>query len=258
MAKDVFLVLSGGPGIFNPRDEGHDESWDNFVTPLLLRSKLGTLPLDTTREELHWLVYEPAYMDRWYKDVNSSRELPTQHGHTRTVLGRGFKDYLDLLKRRAREHGWIYEGLYLAEGFWKYLQWLGRRGRRVSQFWYYGHARDDLWLSVDHDQSHETVAPGEEAIIQVAHIKTQANPFSFVQRDKTRPHKLFGCNTVAFAEAMAKHLKVYAEGCEDTLLYTSLWSDNGMLRLASGAKWYQFTYNGMRKLLLAKPSDVVR
>lgn len=253
MPKDVFIILSGGPGRYDPKDPKHDQSWANYVSPALLRMSRGTLPLDKAREEVHWLVYEPAYIARWTDDLTSKRA--DQRRATQEVKNKGFSDYLDKLRTQAASRGWVYKGLSVAQDFFTYLNIL--KLQRVSRVWYYGHARDDLWLSLEHDSTHQAIEPAAEAVVRLSDIKT-LKAFNFVRHDRSRPHRFFGCNTKAFARAWAAHLKVHTEGCAGDVLFDQIYDTWGMPTLDRGARWYQLSHTGAQKLILSKYKEEVR
>lgn len=254
MSKNVFIILSGGPGRYDPMDPEHDQSWANYVWAPQLRFLNGTLPWDKRKEEVHWLVYEPAYVERWQDDLTSKRAA--QRTATQKIIKDGYKDYIDKLKKQATKHGWIYKGIASAQEFWDHIN--GLKAQRVSSLWYFGHSREDLWLSLDHDGSHEAIAPADSAIIKEADIKVMLRAFSFIRQDKSKPHKFFGCNTRSFAETWAKHLKVYAEGSTNELIFDEILDTRGMPTLGASAKWYQISYNGTRQLLFSKYREEVK
>jgi hypothetical protein len=165
-------------------------------------------------------------------------------------------NYLDLLKARATERGWKYEGLSSAQGFWDYIN--GLKGAKVSRVWFFGHARDDLWLSLDHDPvAHEAVSPDSKAVVLMKDIK-KLKTFSFVaQKTASTPHRFFGCNTKDFAEKWANTLRVYAEGASGKVNYEKIHDTAGRVTLSSGARWYQYSNTGTPRMLLSKAGDRV-
>ncbi|NNB97681.1 hypothetical protein HI113_27660 [Corallococcus exiguus] len=255
--KNAFILLSGGPSIYDPKDpDRHDQSWDNFVTPPLLRANKGALH-DPKTEDVHWLVYEDAYRERWSSDVASQKSAPTQYQHTVDIKIRHNRlNYLDLLKARAKDRGWKYEGISPAQGFWDYINKL--KGTKVSRVWFYGHARDDLWLSLNHRASdHVAIAPDSDAILTCTDIKKIA-AFSFVpQKAATHPHKFFGCNTKAFAETWATTLTVFAEGSSGKVGFEKIHERGGKVRLSAGAQWYQYSKTSAPRLLHSKAGEEV-
>jgi hypothetical protein len=255
--KNVFIILSGGPGVYDPKDpELHDQSWDNFVTPPLLRSN-GLALHDDKAEEVHWLVYEPAYEERWKNDLANRKTAPTQYEHTVSIkLKLKLGSYLSLLKHRATERGWKYEGISSAQGFWDHIN--GLKGKKVSRVWFYGHARDDLWLSLSHNPTdHEAEGPESSAIVQGDELK-KLKALSFIaQKVPSSPHKFFGCNTKPFAEKWARALRVYAEGAAGKVDYQKIHHTSGRVKLSPGARWYQYSNAGTARILLSKAGDEV-
>ncbi|MDC0711478.1 hypothetical protein POL68_23605 [Stigmatella sp. ncwal1] len=252
MMMNVFIILSGGPGVYNPKDpELHDKSWDNYVTSPLLSSK-GAALHDMKAEEVHWLVYEPAYVERWQRDLANKKTAPTQYGHATVIkLKHGITDYLSLLRLRAKERGWKYEGISSAQGFWSHLQRL--KGKKISRVWFYGHAREDLWLSLTHDvTSHEAYSPDSSAIVTVVDIKKLSSASFVAQKDARSPHRFFGCNTKAFAEAWSRKLKVYAEGAEGKVSFEKIHETGGKVILSPGARWVQYSKASIETELLSK------
>jgi hypothetical protein len=253
--KNIFVILSGGPGHYDPQDESaHDRSWDNFVTPPLLRSK-GAALHDEQTEEVHWLVFEPAYDARWAHDLANRKTAPTQYDHTVSIKREGFTNYLAKVKKRSVERGWKYKGISSHQEFWDHIN--GLKARKVSRVWFYGHARDDLWLSVGHNQSHEAVSPDSSAIVRASDIKT-LDAFMFPTKiTESFPHKFFGCNTQQFAVQWARTLKVYSEGSTGSVEFGEIHKTGGKVTLSSGARWYQYSKAGIPQQLLSKAGDVV-
>ena len=253
--KNIFVILSGGPGLFNPKEkEPHDVTWDNYVTSPLLRSKNAALH-DQTTEEVHWLVFEPAYEARWTHDLSNRKTAPTQYDHATGIKRLGFANYLALLKKRAVERGWKYKGISSHQGFWDHFK--GLTGRKVSRVWYYGHAQHNLWLTVSHDASNAAASPDSNAVVNVADIKN-LNPSMFLAKvTESSPHKFFGCNSQQFALEWAKKLKIYTEGSMGIVVFKRIHETGGKVTLSLGTRWYQYSNAGVSRLLLSKTGDVV-
>jgi hypothetical protein len=252
--KNVFIILSGGPGVYDARDPQHDKSWDNYVTPPLLLSKKHPIH-NTSTEELHWLVYEPAYEKRWKEDssVHSKTELPTQSEHAKSIKDEGFSNYLAKLKSRAADREWHYKGIHSAQEFWDYINGLEQK---MSRVWFYGHARNDLWLSLGRNGG-TAVKPEAHAVVKVVDI-TKLKAQSFVpQTNDAKPHKFFGCNTDKFASAWAKTLKVYAEGAEQKVSFAEIHKTGGRVTLVSGATWRQYSNTGKARELIVTAGATV-
>ncbi|WP_204488404.1 hypothetical protein [Archangium primigenium] len=232
----------GGPSIYEPKDPSrHDQSWDDFVTPPLLRSLKAPLH-DAKTEEVHWLVHEPAYVSLWGSDIGGQKTAPTQYQHAINVKKR-FSSYLDLVKRRVAERSWKYQGISSAEDVLAHLK--GLKASRISRVWFYGHARDDLWLSLRHDsRDHEAIEPDSKDVLSLSRIGT-LKASSFVPHNTAKaPHKFFGCNTKLFAASWAKLFNFYAEGAEGKVDFARIHHNGGMVVLSAGAKWFQYSNAG--------------
>ena len=128
----------------------------------------------------------------------------------------------------------------------------------MSRLWFYGHARYDLWLSLDHDSSHEACSPAQSAILQWKEIKDKLKAFSFVPQGKTSvPTKFFGCNTYPFAKEWAQVLNVRAEGAVEKVDFKDIHRSSGQVLLSPGARWYQYTKAGA-PLRLAGEGELAR
>lgn len=255
--KNVFIIISGGTGIYDPKDpDQHDQTWDNFVTPPLLRSARTALH-DAKTEDVHWLVYEPAYTERWTSDLSNKKTAPTQYEHTVSIKTKHkLSNYIDLLKTRAASRGWTYKGISSAAEAIKYINAI--KTTKISRLWFFGHASEDLWLSLSHDiRDHEAVSPDRTAVLSIGDIG-KINTSSFItQKDASAPHKFFGCNTKNFAEKWARHLKVHAEGSEGKVDYKQIHDTGGRVTLSPGARWHQHNNAGIARLLLWKSGDKV-
>jgi hypothetical protein len=221
--KRLFIILSGGPGLYEPSDKEHDASWSSFVDPVLLKSvhvdartgKKKITPFWTDDEQVLWLIYKPAYVARWKDDVTAGRSAVS------AVKKAGFSSYVELLTRRAREREWKVGWLDSAKDLWKLLKLLPKGS--VSRTWFYGHARDDLWLTLDHDGG-DAVMPGASAVLKASDVAAHAALRSrFVtapdERSAHRTHRFVGCNTDRYARAWSKAFGQWTEGFHGTVQF---------------------------------------
>jgi subtilisin family serine protease/outer membrane protein OmpA-like peptidoglycan-associated protein len=219
--KRFFILVSGGPGPFDDRDVEHDHSWANYVTPPLLMTDTAAERKKFTEkdEEVWWLIYRPAYACRWKDDFGN--RSPKRQKTIKEVTDQGFTSYLDLLHNRARNRGWNLHWLDDADGFWKIVKTFPKGS--ISRLWFWGHARDDLWLSLGHqsDVKGTAIAPEPHEIIQVADIDVSLHD-RFQAGDAKRINRFVGCNTAAFAKAWAKAFKVWTEGVEAKVGFKSI------------------------------------
>jgi hypothetical protein len=63
-----FIILIGGPGLYFACDAVHDKAWSNYVVPMQLAAQKKLYQLDN--ETVHWVVFAPAYRQRWNDDIN--------------------------------------------------------------------------------------------------------------------------------------------------------------------------------------------
>jgi hypothetical protein len=228
--KRLFIILSGGPGLYDPADKEHDAAWSSFVDPVLLKSvqvdaktgKKKITPFWAADEQVAWLIYKPAYEARWTDDVAAGRSGVS------AVKKAGFSSYVDLLEGRAKERGWNLLWLSNAHVLWTAMMSVPKGS--ISRVWFYGHARDDLWLTLEHDSRSRAVQPAadKDAILAAADVGTafagfrdrfQAAPAS---RDADRTHRFVGCNTAAFARAWATAYGQWTEGFVGTVQFKSV------------------------------------
>jgi subtilisin family serine protease/outer membrane protein OmpA-like peptidoglycan-associated protein len=229
------VLVSGGPGPFATKDVEHDRSWANYVTPPLL---LHALAADD--EDVWWFVYKAAYERRWADDSSARRRAADQ------VRAQGFDSYVELLEARARKRGWNLRWLDDADHLWKRLVTF-RKGS-ISRVVYWGHARDDLWLTLAHraDSSATAVAPAPDEIVRVGAIEPKLAD-RFAKASAQRLSRFVGCNTSAFAQAFSKAYAVYSEGIEGKVNFASISRTGGEPCLSDGATVNHFAPGGARE-----------
>ena len=238
-----FVLVSGGPGPFDTRDVEHDASWANYVTPPLLMTdtaaKAGAF--QAADEQVWWFIYKPAYDTRWTEDAAATDSR--RAAEVKRVRDKGFGSYVDLLEARAKERGWTLRWLDKADDLWTKLGTF--RGKSISRLWYWGHARNDLWLSVGHRTSDgAAVAPAADAIIEMADIAAALAP-KFQAGDRARVNRFVGCNTEGFAKAWSTAYGVWSEGVLDKVDFQSIHSTAGEPCLVSGASVKTFSPGGV-------------
>ncbi|RJE83881.1 hypothetical protein D3P07_24015 [Paenibacillus sp. 1011MAR3C5] len=236
----TFLMLSGGPGLKNPKDKEHDQSWANYVQyPLnIARSKL--FPVERN-EQVVWVIYKPAYEKRWSDDLKKKASSTTE------LKDKGFTSYVDMLEKRAKTYGWILKWISKNSEFWSIIRTLGTKP--VSRFWYFGHAQNDLWLTLEHNSLNEAVMPSDGgAVVWSSDISVGLKPYILGDQKSYKPNtatKIFGCRTASFANLWATTFKVYAEGAVGTLKYDEfLKSINNHQNNAAGCTWVKYKPDG--------------
>lgn len=233
MARN-FILLSGGPGIWDSLDpEDHDRSWSNFVDCPLLLSNNGTpptLPVEAD-EEIWWFVFKPAYVARWNAD--KLRTDSAGKAAVKAVEDAGFASYVALIEDRASARGWNLRWLTISGDFWTKLNTFQDP---VARVYYWGHARNDLWLSVDHNASHDAIQPPTNQVIAVTDITAHsALAGKFQAGASTRYHRFVGCNTAAFAEKWHSVFHGYTEGIDGKIDFASIHTTGGEPSLSPGA-----------------------
>lgn len=232
----TWIVVSGSPSVFDPSDpDHHDRAWDNFVRDPLLRAYRGEWP-QRRGEEVAWLIYRPGYELRWADDHRRGADKSTK-------LAPGATDYMTHLEYRAKQHGWTLGWIRSAGEIWSTINVLTEHS--LTRLWYYGHARDDMWLWLQHRSSdHAAVGPDARAVwlqssIEAKHAKFfEAAPPAY---DTNRSTKFFGCNSDKFAKAWATTFKVYAEGAQGRTDYEQILTGAGT---GAGCTWLKFAPDG--------------
>lgn len=218
-----FILLSGGPGLYDRRDPDHDGSWSNYVDHPLRLTKTSTQrrAFKAADEEVWWFIYRPAYDSRWTNDVGrSDRRHEPDRVKTIDCGRRKCQSYVDLLEYRARERGWHLRWFLSAADFWRRLSSFNDP---ISRLYYWGHARNDLWLRLEHDSAGSPIAPASHEIIRVSDIAGHSGLRSkFQAGNATRRHIFTGCNTHTFAREWTRVFRVHTRGFQGTLRFGTL------------------------------------
>jgi hypothetical protein len=228
--EKAFVMLFGGPCKYDGKDKANDKKWESFIKPILDEARNGEL--FSEEEEIYWLVYAPAYERRWehdrkrpgvFKKYIYDRDMAkARFEHTKDVIEDGAENYIDYIIRSAAE---LNEDLGInievreitaPDEFWDFLWDLPGVINRV---WYFGHAREDLWLTLEHDD-HVAVAPDREefAVIPLGDIDDNQRvkeKFS----DLGHPSKFYGCDTDAFADRWNNIFGVAAQGAGGSISF---------------------------------------
>lgn len=237
----TFLMLSGGPGLKNPKDKDHDQSWANYVQYPLNIARQKLFPAEPN-EQVVWVIYKPAYEARWSDDLKKKASSATE------LLAKSkATSYVDLLEKRAKDYGWTLKWIKKESEFWGIIR--GFSTKPVSRFWYFGHAQNDLWLKLEHNASNVPVRPSDRgAVIWSSDIKADLKPFISGDQKVYKANtatKIFGCNTDTFAKKWAETFKVYAEGAVGTLKYDLfLDSTSNHNNNVAGCTWIKYKPDG--------------
>jgi hypothetical protein len=243
-----FVILVGGPGLYDGADPAHDKAWYNYIDPVMAAAKFGRLSLPD--EHSLWYVYEPAYKKRWADDmtepslferkVKDSRLQVTRHGHTKKVTAEGASDYIDHIKNKAatyvkqNSHRITVHTLSSGADFWSKLGTFPDQS--ISRVWYLGHAAHDLWLSLEHENG--------EAWTPAAHEKVKRSDISdngALARKFAPDHlpsKFYGCNTEEFAQIWSSTFNLVAEGANGKVNFNK--SSLGDIEASATFGWKRF------------------
>jgi hypothetical protein len=219
MANTNFLILLGGPGKFVGCDKLHDQTWTNYLVPIQLAAMNKFYKLDPG-EQVHWVVYEPAYRNRWDDDsVITKTELKQSDGYwlhsnrkakADAVIKKGAHNYLHRIKQIANKHGIKYKGISNPSEFWGYIK--SMPDNSVSRVWYSGHAAGTgLMLSLIHNSACGPAANIADMVLErdVSSNKALRNKFT---SKPGKVSKFYGCYTSTFAQSWNRVFGVKTEG----------------------------------------------
>lgn len=199
--KKHVVIAIGGPGLFKGCDKAHDQGWTNYLVPMQLAVEKGWLGQGAD-EDVHWLVFEPAYRERWDDD----KTHPVRKTKTEDVLKKKAKHYYNRIEHIASKSKITLRKLSVPGDFWAYLEKLPDGS--LSRVWYCGHASGDgLALSLDHSA---TCVALVKNVIRRTDIAIHDLRPKFTSNAKSS--KFYGCFTSEFARAWMTRYGVPAEG----------------------------------------------
>ena len=224
-----FIILIGGPGKFQGCDKKHDQTWTNYIVPMQLAAARDLYKKEST-ETVHWVVYEPAYRDRWLDDsVITTAEAKQSDGYwlhsirkqaADDVKVKGATSYIHRIKMIAASQGIVYEGISTPLELWNYLATFPINS--LSQIWYSGHASGSaLLLALTHDSSCGPVAAVTD-VIYVRDIRRNSSLSNKFVTGSTPSSKFYGCYTDGFAKEWNDVFGVPAEGAVNKVDFGSV------------------------------------
>ncbi|MCB8978732.1 MAG: S8 family serine peptidase [Ardenticatenaceae bacterium] len=246
-----FILISGGPGLYDDRDIEHDKSWANYVTPplLLTDTEAKRMSFIEADEEVWWFVYKPAYVRRWEDDLKRKRSSVQQ------IKNKGFTSYVDMIEARARTRGWNLSWFDSATDFWRKLNTFNDP---ISRVLYWGHASGGLWLTLAHSVSSTPVAPDSSAIITTSDIAANAGLAKHFQPGSlSRIHRFFGCNTDQFAQIWAKTFNVWGEGYRGKVDFGDIHKTGGEPGLVGSASRKRFSMTGTEITIPESDAEII-
>ena len=238
------ILISGGPGLFRTGDPEHDVGWANYVTPpLLLTDSPAERAAFEVADEVWWFVFKPAYERRWTDDVANSRSSVAE------TTREGFANYVEKIENRASSRGWNLRWFANETEFWQKMSNFNDPIERVI---YWGHAKNDLWLSIKHDNNDQAIAPDATEIIHESKIAAYANqtrPDGRLMRQRypvhtDKEHLWIGCNTDAFAQTWSEEVRVWSKGVVEKVDFSTIFQDGHMPTMVGAAKVNRYKNDG--------------
>ena len=223
-----FLILIGGPGLFQSCDPKHDKAWLNYFYPMKVAGEEDLY--HKTAENVSWVVYEPAYKVRWLDDdeitllesigefFSGSSLHKVRKAHAAKISPA--KNYLDYVQIQAKKQGITYRGINTPAEFWKTIA--SFPANSVSRVWYCGHATGvGFILELMHDSA--CVASGATAkMVLTSEIAKQASLKDRFVKGTTMASQFFGCHTSDFAESWTKTFGVPSEGAKKSITFAKV------------------------------------
>lgn len=220
-----FVVLIGGPGLFKGCDKAHDQRWSNYIVPLQLAAANNWYKKQVN-EQVHWVLYEPAYRNRWNDDSVITKEESRQDdgvnlhsirkAATDKVIAAGASSYIERIKMMANSFGIRYKGINRPDEFWRYLETLNDNS--ISRVWYSGHAsKGGLMLSLSHKIATCEAIASQNDMLLIDTINSKHVPLKKFVKATTQVSKFYGCYTQRFAETWHKAFGVSTAGAKSKI-----------------------------------------
>lgn len=240
MSKN-FIVLIGGPVLFNEWDPAHDKSWSNYIVLLQKAASQGQYQLDGN-EIVHWVVFEPSYSSRWAEDsvVTGGEQVEaffqdaelhyTRLGHAQSVVNKGASSYVNRIKQIAQGLNIKYHGIQNMAGFWNYLAMMPNGS--INRVWYSGHAyKGGLMVAAAHRTSGggcsaRTPTVAATHLISVSDIGGHSNLSVKFNMSTSKLSRFYGCTTAPFAEEWHNTFSVPTAGAKKKVNFKATTGNN--------------------------------
>ena len=224
-----FLVLIGGPGMFQSCDPKHDKIWLNYFYPMKVAGE-EDLYHKSGSENVSWVVYEPAYKVRWLDDD----EITTLEGIGEFFSGKSLhkvrkshaakispaKNYLDYISVEDKKRSITYRGITSPGEFWKIIA--SFPAKSVSRVWYCGHATTTGFiLELMHDSACNAAGATAKMLLTSEIARQASLKDRFVQGTPTTS-QFYGCHTSDFAEAWTETFGVPSEGAKKSITFAKV------------------------------------
>jgi hypothetical protein len=207
-------------------------------------------------ETVHWIIFAPAYRNRWNDDINITPSESNEYGfggkdrytkewkvhradtwlhqHRKEIAekvkekrGPGGKpaiSYLDRISQICRQHRIIFKPIDRPGDFWSYLS--GLQNGSISRVWYCGHASTSgLFLDLDHDlPATDCIAVSSNRVTtdDIRNNSASLKPKIFSDTDKVS--EFYGCNTASFAHVWNQEFEVATAGANNKITFQAIYS----------------------------------
>lgn len=219
VAASNLILVSGGPGKYEPADKAHDQSWKNYVWPPVLLAEGGKLKA-AAGQDVWWFVYKPAYEARWADDLKAKDFRQKQ---VEEIKKEGHASYVAKVEAWAEANKWKLRWFTSADDFWKKMATFQDP---IDRLMYWGHAQGDLWLSLEHTGA-IAHAPAMEAILRAADIADHAVLKERFQKGAKQQSQFWGCKTDPFAKAWHATMQTPTMGFEGDITFVPILKTKG-------------------------------
>lgn len=189
----------------------------------------------TTEQPVWWLVYRPAYEDRWADDLRRARLDTNVRKEVDRIRKLGCSSYTDFLESRARKRHW---GLRWFDSTESLYTTIGALPEQVARLWFWGHAQKNLWLYLRHTPLGSPLSPPGTARVDIDGIKRHSGLKPSFRLGGSAC--FVGCNTAPFAQEWSRVFGVVANGTIGKIDFGPITTTGGVPTLLPGAKWVQY------------------
>lgn len=253
MSKRNFIILIGGPGRYFACDPVHDKAWSNYVVPMQLAAQKKLYK--TKDETVLWVVFAPAYRNRWNDDINITPSEKKEYGlfgkdryshewkwhksdtwlhqhrkqtaenikSIRGPKGQPATSYLARISQICTQYNIVYHPIEKPDDFWTYLVSLA--DGTISRIWYCGHAAGSgLFLDLSHHRPESQCEAVSTNVVRVAEIQNRSEPIKKkLASDTDKASEFYGCYTSVFAQVWNEKFNVATEGAENKISFQAIY-----------------------------------
>ncbi len=200
-----FIIILGGPGVYDPRDPAHDRAWYSYYYTLANGFDSGKIKLEDG-ETVDWLVYTPAYNERWTDDNKDNKRPKFISDQVKRIITHfKAKNYLDRIKKwiagNSTKHRYI--GIKTKNSIVSHIN--SMKADSVTRLYYSGHSakRNELWLDLDHIDPGIPIRPrNKNAVFDADEFKKVKK--SVIRTTSKLKSRFIGCNNEIVAQEWNK------------------------------------------------------